>query len=199
MRDIVRVVIELDREVVFHDEHLDDPSRVFVDLPATQAAAPLKDQTLRFDGDGDLVHQVRIGRHPGSTTRVVLDTEGVSSYSIYPLYSPYRLVIDCLRPATEPAAEMGPAPRLPSKAAPLLLSDSAPDRRLDRDASGARAVAATAAARRGSRGDRRRSPRAARAPARVARRNHVGDAAAADGASRRAIWTADFRSPRSSG
>jgi N-acetylmuramoyl-L-alanine amidase len=122
MRDIVRVVIELDREVVFHDEHLDNPSRVFVDLPATQAAALLKDQTLRFDGDGDLVHQVRIGRHPGSTTRVVLDTEGVSSYSIYPLYSPYRLVIDCLRPAPEPAAEAEPAPRLPAKPVPLLLS-----------------------------------------------------------------------------
>jgi N-acetylmuramoyl-L-alanine amidase len=122
MHDIVRVVIELDREVIFHDEHLENPSRVFVDLPATQAASPLKDQTLRFDGDGDLVHQVRIGRHPGSTTRVVLDTEGVSSYSIYPLYNPYRLVIDCLRPAPEPAAELLPAPRLPSKPVPLLLS-----------------------------------------------------------------------------
>jgi N-acetylmuramoyl-L-alanine amidase len=120
--DIVRVVIELDREVVFHDEHLDNPSRVFVDLPATQAAAPLKDQTLRFDGDGDLVHQVRIGRHPGSTTRVVLDTEGMSSYSIYPLYSPYRLVIDCLRPSAEPTAEAAPAARLPARPAPLLLS-----------------------------------------------------------------------------
>lgn len=122
MHDIVRVVIELDREVIFHDEHLENPSRVFVDLPATQAAAPLKDQTLRFDGDADLVHQVRIGRHPGQTTRVVLDTEGVSSYSIYPLYSPYRLVIDCLRPATETATDLAPASRLPSKPAPLLLS-----------------------------------------------------------------------------
>jgi N-acetylmuramoyl-L-alanine amidase len=122
MHDIVRVVIELDREVIFHDEHLENPSRVFVDLPATQAAAPLKDQTLRFDGDGDLVHQVRIGRHPGNTTRVVLDTEGVSSYSIYPLYSPYRLVIDCLRPSTEPAAQANPAPRVAAPPAPLLLS-----------------------------------------------------------------------------
>jgi N-acetylmuramoyl-L-alanine amidase len=121
MQDIVRVVIELDREVIFHDEHLENPSRVFVDLPATQASAPLKDQTLRFDGDGDLVHQVRIGRHPGSTTRVVLDTEGVSSYSIYPLYSPYRLVIDCLRPSTEPAAQTTPA-RVLTSPAPLLLS-----------------------------------------------------------------------------
>jgi N-acetylmuramoyl-L-alanine amidase len=122
MHDIVRVVIELDREVIFHDEHLENPSRVFVDLPATQASTPLKDQTLRFDGDGDLVHQVRIGRHPGNTTRVVLDTEGVSSYSIYPLYSPYRLVIDCLRPSTEPAAEVNPAPRVVAPPAPLLLS-----------------------------------------------------------------------------
>jgi N-acetylmuramoyl-L-alanine amidase len=121
MQDVVRVVIELDREVIFHDEHLENPSRVFVDLPATQASAPLKDQTLRFDGDGDLVHQVRIGRHPGSTTRVVLDTEGVSSYSIYPLYSPYRLVIDCLRPSTKPAAEANPA-RVVTAPAPLLLS-----------------------------------------------------------------------------
>jgi N-acetylmuramoyl-L-alanine amidase len=122
MHDIVRVVIELDREVVFHDEHLENPSRVFVDLPSTQASAPLKDQTLRFDGDGDLVHQVRIGRHPGNTTRVVLDTEGVSSYSVYPLYSPYRLVIDCLRPSPEPAAEMAPVTPLPSRPAPLPLS-----------------------------------------------------------------------------
>jgi N-acetylmuramoyl-L-alanine amidase len=121
MHDIVRVVIELDREVVFHDEHLDSPSRVFVDLPATQASAPLKDQTLRFDEDGDLVHQVRIGRHPGNTTRVVLDTEGVSSYSIYPLYTPYRLVIDCLRPSPEPADTASALPVAP-KPGPFLLS-----------------------------------------------------------------------------
>ena len=29
MQDIVRVVIELDREVIFHDERLENPSRVF--------------------------------------------------------------------------------------------------------------------------------------------------------------------------
>ena len=43
------------------------------------------------------MRQVRIGRHPNNTTRVVLDAAGVSSYSVYPLYSPYRLVIDCVR------------------------------------------------------------------------------------------------------
>jgi N-acetylmuramoyl-L-alanine amidase len=95
--DAVRVIVELDREVPFHDEQLEHPSRVFVDLLSTRANPSLIDQTIRFESDADLVRQVRIGRHPNKVTRVVLDTNGVSSYSVYPLYSPYRLVIDCLR------------------------------------------------------------------------------------------------------
>jgi N-acetylmuramoyl-L-alanine amidase len=95
--DAVRVTIELDAEVPFHDERIPDPARVFLDLPGTRAAPSLVDQTLRFESDADLVRQVRIGRHPNNTTRVVLEAAGVTSYSVYPLYNPYRLVIDCVR------------------------------------------------------------------------------------------------------
>jgi N-acetylmuramoyl-L-alanine amidase len=95
--NIVRVVIELDEEVAFHDERIENPTRVFVDLPATRPAEALKDQTLHFTADSAAVRQVRIGRHPNATTRVVLDADGISSYSVYPLYNPYRLVIDCLQ------------------------------------------------------------------------------------------------------
>jgi N-acetylmuramoyl-L-alanine amidase len=95
--DAVRITIELDREVTFHDERIPDPVRVFLDLPSTRAAPALVDRTLRFDGDNDIVRQIRIGRHPNSTTRVVLDAAGISTYSVYPLYDPYRLVIDCVR------------------------------------------------------------------------------------------------------
>ena len=108
--------------VAFHDEHIAGPSRIFVDLPSTRPASALVDQTLRFDGEGDLVRQVRIGRHPNSTTRVVLDATGVSSYSIYPLYNPYRLVIDCERASPAPAATVAssvsrpPPPRVPVSA-----------------------------------------------------------------------------------
>ena len=98
MPDAVRITIELDSEVSFHDERLTDPVRVFIDFSGTRAAQNLVDRTLRFDGDADLVRQVRVGRHPNSTTRVVLDAVGVSSYSVYPLYSPFRIVIDCARP-----------------------------------------------------------------------------------------------------
>ena len=105
--DAVRITIELDTEVPFHEERIPDPARVFVDLPGTRAAPALVDQTLRFEGDADIVRQVRVGRHPNNTTRVVLDAAGVTSYSVYPLYSPYRLVIDCVRvPAAVAAAAM---------------------------------------------------------------------------------------------
>ena len=103
--DAVRVTIELDGEVSFHDERIPDPSRVFLDLPGTRPGPALLDRTLRFESDADIVRQVRLGRHPNNTTRVVLDADGVTSYSVYPLYNPYRLVIDCVRgKAVEPAA-----------------------------------------------------------------------------------------------
>jgi N-acetylmuramoyl-L-alanine amidase len=107
LADAVRIIIELDSEVPFHEERIQDPARVFVDLPGTRPVAALLDRTLRFEGDADIVRQVRIGRHPVNTTRIVLDAVGVTSYSVYPLYSPYRLVIDCVRlPAAVAAAAM---------------------------------------------------------------------------------------------
>jgi N-acetylmuramoyl-L-alanine amidase len=115
--DAVRVVIELDAEVPFRQERIPDPWRVFLDLPGTRPAPSLVDQTIRFQSDADVVRQVRLGRHPNNTTRVVLDAAGVSSYSVYPLYDPYRLVIDCVRAtATSPAtASAPPAIPLPSR------------------------------------------------------------------------------------
>ena len=125
--DAVRVTIELDSEVPFHDERLEHPARVFIDLPATRASAGFVDRTIRFEGDADLVRQVRVGRHPNSTTRVVLDVAGISSYSVYPLYSPYRLVIDCIRarPAPpEPAPAVRSAPSHAPVARPVLPARS---------------------------------------------------------------------------
>ena len=91
--------------------------RVFVDLPSTRAAPALVDRTLRFDGDNDIVRQIRIGRHPDNRTRVVLDAAGVSSYSVYPLYDPYRLVIDCVRALPPAPVRLDAAARI-SKPAP---------------------------------------------------------------------------------
>jgi len=126
--DAVRITIEVDGEVPFHEERIPDPDRVFVDMSGTRAAAGLVDRTIRFDSDGDIVRQVRIGRHPNNTTRVVLDTADVTSYSIYPMYSPFRLVIDCVRTPAVTASVAAPPVRPPSpapsplKAVPLTKS-----------------------------------------------------------------------------
>jgi N-acetylmuramoyl-L-alanine amidase len=130
--DAVRITIELDAEVPFHEERIADPARVFVDLPGTRAVPTLVDQTIRFESDADVVRQIRIGRHPNNTTRVVLEAAGVRSYSVYPLYSPYRLVIDCIRTTTTVAVvaptttrPLAPVAQKPD-AAPAML----PGRRL---------------------------------------------------------------------
>ena len=109
--DAVRITIELDSEVPFRDERIADPSRVFVDLPGTRAAAKLIDRTLPFESDADILRQVRVGRHPNSTTRVVLDVAGVSEYSVYPLYNPFRLIIDCVRAPELTAVDAAAKPR----------------------------------------------------------------------------------------
>jgi len=112
----VRVTIELDGEASFHDERITDPERVFVDLAGTRAGPGFVDRTLRFESDADVVRQVRIGRHPNNITRVVLDADGVSSYSVYQLYSPNRIVIDCVRPPKAAAAPVRPADPRPIRA-----------------------------------------------------------------------------------
>ena len=107
--EVVRIVVELDAEVSFHHERIDNPSRVFVDLHGARATAALRDATLTYDED--VVRKVRIGRHPPDTTRVVLDVENLGNYSFFTLYEPYRLVIDCERKSTAPVAPTTTAAR----------------------------------------------------------------------------------------
>jgi N-acetylmuramoyl-L-alanine amidase len=88
----VRVILELDREAAYLSERLENPSRVFFDLLGTEPATWLKDATIRFDDN--LVREIRLGRHPQATTRVVLELNGADDYSVFALYEPFRLVVD---------------------------------------------------------------------------------------------------------
>ncbi len=99
--EAVRITVEMDREVPFYQERLAGPARVFFDLKGTRAVAPLQDATLRYDTD--VVREIRFGRHPNSMTRIVVDLEHVARYSVFTLYEPYRIVIDCERESAVPA------------------------------------------------------------------------------------------------
>ena len=93
--DGVRVSIEMDRELLFRQERLENPKRVFFDLRGAHMSPGLRDKTLSFPDD--IVREIRVGRHPQNTTRVVMDTEGVESYSVFTLYNPYRVIVDFRR------------------------------------------------------------------------------------------------------
>ena len=109
----VRVTLELDREVTYREERLAGPARLFFDLKNVQLVSELKDKVLSYNSD--VVNKIRVGRHPENTVRVVLDLEDVSKYSVFTLYSPFRLVIDAQRSSGNAAGTLVvPAPAAPS-------------------------------------------------------------------------------------
>ena len=112
--DAVRITLELEREAAFHEERIDGPPRVFVDLQQTRVVEALRDVTIPFPDD--VVRQARVGRQLDNRTRVVLDLQGAGRYSVYSLYNPYRIVIDFERTA----------PTLAAKAAVSPSTDTAP-------------------------------------------------------------------------
>jgi N-acetylmuramoyl-L-alanine amidase len=99
-----RVSIEMDGESLFRAERLENPRRVFFDLPNTRTAVSLQDATIHV-GDG-IVNEIRFGRHPNNTTRIVMELDGADSYSVFTLYNPFRLVVDLRLPG----APATPAP-----------------------------------------------------------------------------------------
>lgn len=136
--DAVRVTIELDREVTYKEDRIGGPARLFFDLKNVDVTAALKDKVLTYGSD--VVSKIRVGRHPDNVVRVVLDFEDVRRYSVFTLYSPFRLVIDAERnvaaaaapsmavaPARAETASVAiPAPAPPPKPKPTLIDEPVP-------------------------------------------------------------------------
>jgi len=123
--DGVRITVELEAEAPYHQEEIENPRRLFFDFKNVKAASGLQDTSLRFDDD--VVREIRLGRHPQNTTRLVVDLDGVSAYTVYPLYGPYRLVIDLRRMvASTPLATKGTAPIAPEPPPVVKIVAAAP-------------------------------------------------------------------------
>lgn len=130
--DTVRITLELDREVTYHEERIGGPARLFFDLKGVQLTPALADKVLTYPGD--IVSKIRVGRHPDSTVRVVLDLEEVSRYSVFTLYGPFRLVIDAQRavrrtvanPSSVAPTSIAPDPLLAVAASPTEIANLAP-------------------------------------------------------------------------
>ena len=117
MPEGTRVIVEMDAEASFRAERLENPRRVFFDLKGTRAVPSLLDKTLKFDDNP--VREIRLGRHPQAVTRIVFDMDGVDDYSVFTLYSPYRLVIDF---KTAPAGTSGAVPAPAPVSAPVVTT-----------------------------------------------------------------------------
>ncbi len=132
--DTVRITLELDREVTYHEEKIAGPARLFFDLKGVQLTPALTDKVLTYPSD--IVSKIRVGRHPDSTVRVVLDLEEVSRYSVFTLYSPFRLVIDAERavkrtvasPTTVAPSSIAAEPPLAVATSPTEIARPAPAR-----------------------------------------------------------------------
>ncbi|HUF23266.1 MAG TPA: N-acetylmuramoyl-L-alanine amidase [Vicinamibacterales bacterium] len=98
-----RLTISMDAEPQYHEERLADPDRLFFDFRNTAAADSAKPSLERIVGG--VVRDVRVGSHPGQTTRLVIELEPNTQHSVFALYNPYRLVVDLER--TEPGAAPG--------------------------------------------------------------------------------------------
>jgi N-acetylmuramoyl-L-alanine amidase len=119
------VEIEFDGPVQYREERLYNPNRIFFDLAKTRTTDALKDATLSFESGP--IRQVRIGRHPNLTTRVVMDMAEDVRCSARLAASPHRLVVTCGEAADAPPASAGQAvPPAPPAAETQTAAPEAP-------------------------------------------------------------------------
>ena len=145
--EAVRLTLELDGEVPYQHERLDNPSRLFFDLKGAAPVATLQDSVLTYPDD--VLRQVRLGTSSATnTTRVVLDLDGVARYSVFTLYNPYRVVVDLERhqtakrgpavlPVSRPSATraaVAPPPVPPAATARTAIRPAAPSKTVARQA-----------------------------------------------------------------
>jgi len=114
--DYTRVAIDVEQEVKFESQRLDQPARIFFDLHDTKLASTLVGKT--FDVDDGFLKKVRVAQFQPGRTRVVLEVDDLSSYDAFLLPNPYRLIIDIHGKQSREtlAAEAHPAPGSPAGA-----------------------------------------------------------------------------------
>ena len=116
--NVVRITLELDSEVAYHEERVDTPARVFFDLRNARLGQGLREAPLHFGAD--VLKQIRLGKRDDGSTRVAMDLDGITRYSVFTLYNPFRLVVDFER--TEPTA--APVNTLPVGSSPLRIKSA---------------------------------------------------------------------------
>ncbi len=114
------VVIDMQDQVPYEVHRLVSPSRIYFDLHDTVLPQELAGKTMEV-GDASLA-RVRVAQPIAGVTRVVLDTEDGSNFSVSMESNPYRLVVE-LRDSGKSAA-LSPTPSEAMKSAPITASSA---------------------------------------------------------------------------
>jgi N-acetylmuramoyl-L-alanine amidase len=122
-----RVVIGGRGPFQYNTLRLSHPDRIVFDLANTHLRPGLLKKEVPIDGA--FLHDIRVGQFKPNVTRIVLDVKNISSYSVFPVPNPFRLIIDVQGtppatarkatehkgPASPAAAERGGAERITVK------------------------------------------------------------------------------------
>ena len=142
-----RITIELSGEASYSGERVSNPDRVFFDFTNAATASSVVEKVRALKSP--LIKGIRVGVPSRGVTRVVLELVGEPRFSSFPLYDPFRLVVDVESTATpvpsvnamEPAAATTPsssavaapasqgpaiAAQSPAPKTPAAVKDSAP-------------------------------------------------------------------------
>jgi len=126
---VTTVAIDLQSEVQYETHRLDSPDRIYFDLLDTALAPSLNAKSIEV-GDG-LLEKIRVAQPLDGMTRVVLDTKGISDFSVRMEQSPYRLIIEVRArsaKAATPPLQTTPAPvqAVPAQSVPVQSAPAQP-------------------------------------------------------------------------
>lgn len=110
-----RVVIDIGKLREFSTADLKDPDRIYIDVYQARLNPILQGKT--YVAQCDYIKEVRIAQKNTTTVRVVaeIDLAKVERYQVFPLFDPFRVVLDIFpkeaaaAPATVPPKEPPPA------------------------------------------------------------------------------------------
>jgi N-acetylmuramoyl-L-alanine amidase len=90
--DYTRVAIDLEEDVKFESQRIDNPDRIFFDLLNTRLDPKLSGKT--YDVSDGLLKDIRMAQFKTGRTRVVLDLDDVSEFDASLQSNPPRLIIN---------------------------------------------------------------------------------------------------------
>jgi N-acetylmuramoyl-L-alanine amidase len=115
--DSSTVVIDIQDQVQYEAHRLPHPERIYFDLHDTTLAAALSNRIIAVNDA--LLQRVRVAQPMAGVTRVVLETNGASDFSVSLEPNPYRLVIEVRKLGTKPGARTKVDLFAPVNSAPL--------------------------------------------------------------------------------